>query len=37
LLWAWAQISSGGNSGASAASDTEALLPLLLGAAYAST
>src|SRR5215212_5298520 len=29
LLWAWAQISSGGNSGASAASDTRALLTLL--------
>src|SRR5215210_104570 len=29
LLWAWAQISSGGNSGASAASDTSTLLPLL--------
>src|SRR5215218_3971587 len=28
LLWAWAQISSGGNSGASAASDTRALLTL---------
>src|SRR5215212_10116421 len=37
LLWAWAQISSGGNSGAWAASDTEALLPLLLGAVHAST
>src|SRR5215208_1766281 len=29
LLWAWAQISSGGNSGASAGSDTRALLTLL--------
>src|SRR5215211_373525 len=29
LLWAWAQISSGGNSGASAASDTRGLLTLL--------
>src|ERR671912_902706 len=29
LLWSWAQISSGGNSGASAASDTRGLLTLL--------
>src|SRR5215218_2457793 len=29
LPWAWAQISSGGNNGASAVSDTRALLPLL--------
>jgi hypothetical protein len=29
LHWGWAQISSGGNSGASASSDTRALLPLL--------
>src|SRR5215207_7866191 len=29
LVWAWSQISSGGHSGASAASDTRALLPLL--------
>src|SRR5215218_11039704 len=29
LLWAWAQISSGGNCGASAGSDTRALLTLL--------
>src|SRR5215217_2895514 len=29
LVWAWSQISSGGNSGASAASNTRALLTLL--------